>query len=427
LRLTNASIAIVLIGLLCSCGGQNNTSPSEKGALNTPNPEPVSSISPTADAKKAVQAVDGSDTPSPNTGKQSPLFNNIQNLGYVVQDSSWLIESTSAVYKVKANGELKEKISDDQAQFLNLAGDYIYYSNLSDNNKIYRISVDGKKKEKLAEDNSEFLNVVNGWIYYTNTSDGFKIYKVKVDGTGRAPVANDTSSSLYLKVFGDWIYYSNSSTDGGKALYKINIDGTGKASLSNEPSDLISILDNWIFYRNTSDKMLYKMMLDGTKKTKLGSDPIYSYALSETDVYYSSRNKGIYQMSLDGANSIKLSEDTAFNINLSSQFIYYMDGEGETAYRMDRNGQNKKELSLSSSAEPAKESIEQAIELAKAYLKSKNEFQGFNQETSKVEYDRVDTQGRLVIHVFNTAQNQTDTIAWLSVDIASKTVEVSKK
>ena len=60
-------------------------------------------------------------------------------------------------------------------------GDWIYYSNYNgvDGDKIYKIKTDGTGKIELTGDRAFYINVAGDWIYYTNNDDGGKIYKIK--------------------------------------------------------------------------------------------------------------------------------------------------------------------------------------------------------------------------------------------------------
>ena len=70
-------------------------------------------------------------------------------------------------------------------------GEWIYYSNTRDQEKLYRIKPDGNDKQKVSDDLSKMLNVVEGWIYYYNflhMSDMIPIgelCRIKTDGSGR--------------------------------------------------------------------------------------------------------------------------------------------------------------------------------------------------------------------------------------------------
>lgn len=75
-------------------------------------------------------------------------------------------------------------MTDDQAEFLNVAGDWIYYSNASDENKLYKIKTDGTNKTKISDETALFIQVAGDWVYYANNSSE-QIIKVKTDGSER--------------------------------------------------------------------------------------------------------------------------------------------------------------------------------------------------------------------------------------------------
>lgn len=94
-------------------------------------------------------------------------------------------------------------------------------------------------------------------------------------------------------------------------------------------------------------------------------------------------------------------------------------------YRIDMNSKNEKITSFINEHDAGvKEQINKAIGLAKLYLKSENTLDGYNQSTSSTEYDHIDELGRFIIHVYNINQNQTNTIAWLIVDLQNNKVNL---
>jgi hypothetical protein len=64
-----------------------------------------------------------------------------------------------------------------------IQGDWIYYNNASDDGKLYKIKTDGSGRQKLNDDVSSYINVIGDWIYYTD--DIGNICKIKTDGSER--------------------------------------------------------------------------------------------------------------------------------------------------------------------------------------------------------------------------------------------------
>jgi hypothetical protein len=89
--------------------------------------------------------------------------------------------------------------------------DYIYYTNINDNNCFYRIKIDGSDNVKLTTDSFTYSNITfnpnNGWqygvidnyFYYINSQDNNRPYRVKLDGTGREKLSDDNLKILYIK------------------------------------------------------------------------------------------------------------------------------------------------------------------------------------------------------------------------------------
>ncbi|MCL1903459.1 MAG: DUF5050 domain-containing protein [Oscillospiraceae bacterium] len=104
-------------------------------------------------------------------------------------------KSNMNIYKMHVSGGTAVRINDDESICMNVDGDWIYYSNQSDDGKIYRIRTDGTEKMKLNNDNSEDINIVGNWIYYRNFSDinpdtnSATTYKMRPDGSDRQSVA----------------------------------------------------------------------------------------------------------------------------------------------------------------------------------------------------------------------------------------------
>ncbi len=60
-------------------------------------------------------------------------------------------------------------------------GNWLYYSNSSDNWNLYKIRADGSEKEKLNNEISSRINVAGDWIYYTDKN--MKLYRMRTDAT----------------------------------------------------------------------------------------------------------------------------------------------------------------------------------------------------------------------------------------------------
>lgn len=158
----------------------------------------------------------------------------------------------------------------------------------------YRIKIDGSQKEIISKNemSSDGFVVDGDWIFYSNTSDEARLYKIKTDGTGRVKLSDD-SIGILLKM-GDEIFYrinsmvDNPSADDGK-LFKIKTDGTTRTEIV-EVADpdkspmLVGALNGWLYLEDRqpiedsqTDEMpggysqitLYRIKTDGSARADL--------------------------------------------------------------------------------------------------------------------------------------------------------------
>ena len=129
-------------------------------------------------------------------------------------------------------------------------GDWIYYSSTSG---IYKTKMDGTETTKLGDEQAKYINVVGDWIYYTYYTNHISqgIYKMKLDGTEKTMLYNDTIPEL-MYVSGDWIYFTNGIYSGN--LYKIKTDGSENTKISSDPIGYMNIQGDWIYYSNGAGK-----------------------------------------------------------------------------------------------------------------------------------------------------------------------------
>ena len=269
---------------------------------------------------------------------------NIANLGFIALKGEWLyylIETKKGnnLYKINTDGKKQQKLNNDNSWYINVIGDWVYYSNLDDNYKIYKMSTDGKNRQKITDDDCGFLMAEGEWIYYSNGSDGVKIYKIRTDGTGRQKLNDD--NSRYINVAGEWIYYVNiilkpdidedtfgfiEDSYASKSICRIRKDGTQRQELNDDMCGSINITNGWVYYTNESDgSCIYKIRTDGTERQKISEDKSFSIVVDGEWIYYTDANfgKSIYKIRTDGTGHQKLIDDDNNYINVAGDWVYY--------------------------------------------------------------------------------------------------------
>ncbi|MDF2503573.1 DUF5050 domain-containing protein [Clostridium sp.] len=259
---------------------------------------------------------------------------NLLNEGIIAEKNNWIYYNNSdGLYKMKSDGQEVANISNDNAKYINIIGNYIYYINISNGNSIYTMKTDGTSKKKILASFSRGINIVGNWIYYCKSTENglnFRLYKVNLDGTNDTKIIEDSVVSGDFSITNNLIYYKTNSDNGGEALYSVKLDGSDKNKILDNVKEF-NVLGNYIYYfTEMNNAGLYKMRIDGTNKTKLSDDAIDSLNVTNDNIYYTINqhiNKVLYSMNLDGKNKIKLATESNFaNINVSKNFLFYTYG-----------------------------------------------------------------------------------------------------
>ncbi|WP_339322099.1 DUF5050 domain-containing protein [Paenibacillus sp. FSL W8-0194] len=246
---------------------------------------------------------------------------NLNNDGFYASKGEWIyyrsFSSAGGLYKVKKDGTEKTKLMDGFPGYINIVGDYLYYS---DGWKLTKAKIDGTEKQVLA--NSAFhVNVTDQYIFYTNIGpqDGF-IYRMNLDGTGKIQLNNDHASQIVVS--GKSLYY----TSYYNKLIKIDIHGNSKVKLlEGKLINELNIEGDWLYFNY--DQKLYKMKTDGTKLTMLSSDNARYINVSDGWIYYSdhSKKKNLVRIKTDGTERQELNQIKSFYIHLIDHYVFFHD------------------------------------------------------------------------------------------------------
>jgi len=135
------------------------------------------------------------------------------------------------IFTIKTDGGDVQKVCDDSADCINVAGDRIYYVNNNDGRRIYTIKTDGSERKKIGDDevdpSSVVISVLDNRIYYTVEWDRcvYGLFTIKTDGSERTMLVDDAGN---FYVLGNRIYYVCYTYDGSGVWYSINTDGSDR-------------------------------------------------------------------------------------------------------------------------------------------------------------------------------------------------------
>jgi serine/threonine protein kinase len=229
-------------------------------------------------------------------------------------------------------------ISSDAAWFINVIGEWIYYSNRDDNNRIYKIKTDGSGRATLTDGGSWFVTVVENWIYYISEDDNYQLTKIDLNGDNKTIISED--SAWFINISDGWIYYINRS-DGDK-IYRIKTDGTEKTAVSGYAACCINVYDGQIYHSNEEDgSKLYSIKIDGSEETALTDHPAWFINVAEGWVYYVNEedNFTLNKIKPDGSGRVKLTNDSARYVVVIDDWVVFLDyAEEDSTFKVRLDG-----------------------------------------------------------------------------------------
>ncbi|HEX3028216.1 MAG TPA: DUF5050 domain-containing protein [Clostridia bacterium] len=279
-------------------------------------------------------------------------FGNIANCGYSCINGDWIYLSLySGVYKMKKDGSEREQLIDSPVSYLNIVGDWIYYSYSDDDEKpgIYKMKPDGSSRKVLTKDETSYINIVDDWMYYINVSDKSAPYKVRLDGKGNKRIKDISLGELAID--DGWIYYEKLKDT---AIYKMRTSGSDVKKITDNAQKTYSYINkagDWIYYigNKNGKEGIYKVKADGTGKVMLIQGDISCINYSDGFLYYADKDGGIYKIDEQKHQYSKLDSaisEVKIEINIANNWLYYYtnsddDDNDGTDYRVRDDGSVK--------------------------------------------------------------------------------------
>ena len=96
------------------------------------------------------------------------------------------------------------------------SGKYVYYSNPNDESTLYKMNIESGENEKIADENAKYINIYNDYVYYIHCSGDPQIYKdvkrevkrVSING-GEIETVLGLDENIYasIQIVDDTLYY----------------------------------------------------------------------------------------------------------------------------------------------------------------------------------------------------------------------------
>lgn len=187
--------------------------------------------------------------------------------GFVTAQADWIyfarIDENFAIYKMRADGSLLQRVGAARGFSLNVVGDWLYFTNLNDGSKPYKMRTDGSMLQKLADEMCSFLSVSGDWMYY----DSGVLYRQNIV-SGKKNVLVD-QMPMSPCVSGEFVYYMEKSNQGG--LWRVSVEGGQPEKILDAMVQAYCIRDGYLYYIG-SDHLgaVSRMSLDGS-----GNETVY--------------------------------------------------------------------------------------------------------------------------------------------------------
>ncbi len=101
---------------------------------------------------------------------------------------NWTDNGTLYSVNPENANETYKQVLDKRVGHLNINDGYLYYTDWSLGGKPHRMNLDTFEVTKLGDDRANYLVVAGDWLYYLNSDDANRIYRVKTTGGGRMRV-----------------------------------------------------------------------------------------------------------------------------------------------------------------------------------------------------------------------------------------------
>lgn len=246
---------------------------------------------------------------------------------------------------MKPDGSKKTRINRDNAQYINVVGDDLYY--LNDTNRftdnveapimqIIKMKKNGKERKVLFTGPIDNFIVADGWMYFIDMSvfnNGFLLSKMNLSGKDRVMPAKDCSNIGMYWLKDDYLYYCANSMDGheddfiGGSIYRIKLDGSAKVKINNDSSYSMGIYGDRIYYHSDSNgdeqDSVYSIKLDGTNKVRVANESLSFFRIYKNRIYFVDYTRRLYSTKLDGSQRLQLYKDEMNGvINIVNDWIY---------------------------------------------------------------------------------------------------------
>ena len=245
-----------------------------------------------------------------------------------------------------------KKVCDDNVSYLNVAGDYIFYTKRNDKKEIdsdslfamnstglYRLNRNTRSISKLYQNPTQVACLFGNNVYYQHfdKKEGLLLYAAKIDGSKDTQVLDEGCAPSAIQH--GYIYYTGTKEDHN--IKKLSIDGGTPETLLEGNFTGLSIADDYLYFLDmNSDYALKRMPVSGGEAETLVNDRIATYNVTEdgSSLYCqidNGKDNGIYQLDIATKSLNALVKGNLNHLHLISNYLFYEKYDGSVLYKMD--------------------------------------------------------------------------------------------
>ena len=194
------------------------------------------------------------------------------------------------------------------------SGKYVYYSNPNDERTLYKMNIESGENEKIADENAKYINIYNDYVYYIHCSGDPQIYKdvkrevkrVSING-GEIETVLGLDENIYasIQIVDDTLYYDANynyvegiSYSGSYDIIAMNLETLEKKTINN-----LNIFQ-WVIAKNINDEV----NLYASHRYSVGI--IRDITNENSPLKYEILQDGLWNASIVGVNDTNVYYDT---------------------------------------------------------------------------------------------------------------------
>lgn len=276
-----------------------------------------------------------------NTTGNTP--GNLNNGGYFCESDGRVYFANAydnyALYSMNADESNIKKLNDGSYSFLNVGGDYLYYSMIGKSDGydlgfigtaygVYRSKLNGRKVVGLDRCHVANMQLCGSYIYYEkyDNKEAVSLEKIRIDKKDKKTVAPQSIINPNCYIDGK-IYYNGDDKSKDHYLYVLDT-ATDSSSVVWEGNLWNPIVqDGYVYYMDvSSDYRLCRYSLYDDIVEVLTKERIDMFNVYDNYIYYqvsSPTSPALKRMFIDGSSPEVVKEGVFQNINITSQYVYF--------------------------------------------------------------------------------------------------------